>query len=84
MYVYKTVNSLIPSPVNFETRQAGPYNLRRSQPLHVPLATSRQSQRFIRTNGAKLWNELPPELRAVNTINSLKCKLKRKFIEQYE
>ena len=84
MYVYKTVNDIIPSPISFEPRLAGRYNLRRAQPLLVPRAASRQSQRFLRIKGAQLWNALPPELRAVNTIISFKIKLKRNFINQYE
>ena len=84
MYVYKTVNDIIPSPISFEPRLAGRYNFRRAQPLLVPRAASRQSQRFLRIKGAQLWNALPPELRAVNTINSFKIKLKRNFINQYE
>ena len=82
-FVFKAINRFIPSPIDFMPRQAGPYNLRRHQPLIVPLANSKQTQRFLRIRGSQLWNELSPHIRQSRTVESFKNKLKKFYLSQY-
>ena len=82
-FVYKTINNLIPSPINYETHIIGPYNLRRAEHLHVPFVRSNQSQRFLHIRGANLWNELPSELKAYRTLNSFKFNMKKYLLLSY-
>ena len=81
--MYKVINNLIPSPITFEARVFGPYNLRRAEPLAVPFVRSSQSQRFLHVRGANLWNELPPEIKASRTLFTFKRKLKEYYLHQY-
>ena len=83
VFVFKSINELIPSPVTFVYNAPGPYNLRRNELLHVPFTRSHQSQRFISVRGANLWNSLPLEFRSCRTVNALKKKLKNHYLEQY-
>ena len=83
IFVYKTVNGLIPSTINFTSREAGPYNLRRVEPLVVPFTHTNQSKRFIHIRGANLWNELDANIRSCRTVATFKKQIKIKFLEQY-
>ena len=83
VFVFKSINELIPSPVTFVYNAPGPYNLRRNDLLNVPFTRSRQSQRFISVRGAKFWNDLSLDIRSCRTIHTLKKKLKRHYLEQY-
>ena len=82
-FVYKSINNLIASPINFTPQILGPYNLRREEPLQVPFTRSCQTQRFIHIRGSKLWNELPIHIRNARTINCFKLRLKCHYIESY-
>ena len=82
-FVYKSIHELIPSPISFVQQAPGPYNLRHREVLYVPFTRSKQSQRFILVRGAKLWNDLPLEMRTCRTINSFKKRLKRYYLDQY-
>ena len=82
-FVFKTIKGLIPSPIIFMERDAGPYNLRGDTPLEVPFVRSHQSRRFIHVKGAQLWNDLVPELRNLRTLFSFKRNLKLMYTERY-
>ena len=83
VFVYKSVNNLIESPIEFTERAAGPYNLRMRPQLHVPNHTSKQSERFIHIRGSKMWNGIPERVRSLRTINSFKINLKKLYIDSY-
>ena len=83
IFVFKSLNNLIPSPINFESRIIGPYNLRTEQPLVIPFSRSNQYQRFIEIRGAKLWNDLPADIRSSRTIFTFKRKLKAHYLNTY-
>ena len=82
-FVYKSINNIIPNVITFESRALGPYNLRRVEALVVPFSRSKQSNNSIRINGAKLWNDLPDELRNNRTILSFKRNLKKSYFLRY-
>ena len=83
IYVYKTLNNIIPSPITFQHHMPGPYNLRRNQQLNVPFVRSRQSQRFLQVRGPNIWNNLPADVKASRTLNTFKFKLKKYYLHQY-
>ena len=83
IYVYKSIHNIIPSPLTFEYRTQGPYNLRRREPLMVPFARSKQSQRFLWIRGANLWNALPTHMKAHRTLYSFKRNLKLSYLDSY-
>ena len=83
LFVFKSLNGLISSPITFIQQIPGPYNLRRNEALHIPFTRTNQSQRFISIRGAKLWNSLPLDVRASRTTLQCKRKLKRLFLDQY-
>ena len=84
IFVFKSVNNLIPSPINYEFRVQRHYNLRRGTQLNIPFARSKQTQRFLHIRGAHLWNELPQELRENRTLISFKLNLKKYFLLSYD
>ena len=83
LFVFKSINNLIESPIQFNARVAGPYNLRRRDQLHVPNHTSKQAERFIEIKGAKLWNNTPEVICNSGTVASFKRKLKKYYLESY-
>ena len=83
LFVYKSLNNLIQSPIQFVRRNIVAYNIRNPPELHVPFYNSQQSKMFICARGPSLWNELEPEYRNANTVYSFKNKLKKKFITSY-
>ena len=82
-FVYKSINNLIVSPINFLERASGVYNLRARPPLQVPRHTSQQSERFIHIRGARLWNEIPDNIKSSRSIISFKFKLKKQYLDSY-
>ena len=83
IFVFKSINNLILSPIEFESRVQGPYNLRNQEPLNVPFARSNQSVRFISVRGAAHWNRLPDDIRNARTVITFKKRLKKYFISEY-
>ena len=83
-FVYKSLNNIVQSPIQFNYRDAGPYNIRNIPPLIVPFSRSRQSNLFIHVRGANLWNELPLRIRNSTSVYSFKRKLKKYFIDSYQ
>ena len=84
LFVFKAINDLIPSPITFIRNAPGLYNLRRSEELKIPFTRSQQSKRFISIKGAKLWNELPLNIRSSLTIHNFKKKLKEHYLQLYQ
>ena len=80
LFVFKSVSGLISSPIQFEQRLVGPYNLRNVNTLVVPFSPSSQSQRFIHVRGTKLWNSLPLNVRSVRTVITFKYHLKTIYL----
>ena len=84
IFVFKSLNNLIPSPIEYEHRILDRYNLRREEHLFIPFVRSAQSQRFLQIRGALLWNDLPTELKECRTLNSFKYNLKKYFLLIYD
>ena len=83
MFIYKSLNNLIASPISFLPQVIGPYNLRHQGHLQVPFTRSGQTQRFIHIRGSLLWNELPIHIRNANTIYAFKSRIKKYYLESY-
>ena len=66
LYMY-AMHNIVPSPITFQRRVQGPYNLRNQEPLVVPRVRSNQSKRFIPVRGANYWNSLPENIRSSRT-----------------
>ena len=84
IFVYKSINNLIDSPIQFRRQQNRVYNLRRVNELEIPFARSDQSKRFLHIRGSTIWNNLEPEIRSSRTIESFKRKLKKHLLTQYQ
>ena len=82
-FVYKSLNRLIPSPVNFQNRIVNEYNLRTQNLIDIPPYQSRQTELFIHVRGAKLWNDLPLEIRRKANVYSFKNSLKNIYLVSY-
>ena len=83
LFVFKSVNNLVTSPIHFQFRHHGPYNIRNREPLSVPLVRSNQSRRAIGVRGAELWNHLEDLIRSSRTILGFKRKIKNSLISMY-
>ena len=83
IFVFKSINNLISSPIQFTERVAAPYNLRNVEHIAVPFTRSSQTKRFPHVRGANLWNELPIQLRSARTLQTFKKNLKNKYINTY-
>ena len=83
LFVYKSINNLIRSPIEFNEREVGPYNLRPRPPIQVPNHTSKQSERFVHIKGAKIWNDTPEYIRSSRTIYSFQKNIKKARIDSY-
>ena len=83
IFVYKSINNLIESPINFQYRIIERYNLRNQNNIQVPVYLSRQTELFVHVRGARLWSELPIEIRNKPNINSFIYCLKQFFLNSY-
>ena len=83
VFVYKSVNNIIPSPITFIHRVNDRYPLRGQDTLEIPLHNSKQSELFVHVRGSRLWNSIPLEVRNKLTVNSFKFNLKKLYIETY-
>ena len=83
LFLFKSLNHLINSPINFTERLAVPYNLRNVNHLDIPFTRSAQTKRFPHVRGADLWNKLPNQIRSARTVQTFKKNLKNKYIETY-
>ena len=83
LFVFKSINNLVPSPINYELQARGQYNLRRINQLNVPFARYKQTQRVLHVRGAKLWNELPQTMKQQRTLHSFKFHFKKYLLQSY-
>ena len=77
--IYKITNELCPDSLKgrFLTRlQLSNYPLRNSLDIDVPRQNLEFSKRSFRYSGAKVWNEIPLNIRTSPTIYTFKKKLK--------
>ena len=84
VYIYKTLNHLIHSPINFNFRNVQQYNLRNNNvQLEIPYVRYRHSQLFIHVRGPSLWNDIPESIRSSRTLPTFKRNLKQSYINMY-
>ena len=77
--IYKITNDLCPDSLKgrFSTRsQLSNYRLRNSLDIDVPRQNLEFSKRSFYYSAAKVWNEIPPNIRQSPTIYTFKKKLK--------
>ena len=72
--VYKSLHGLTPNCLcSLFTQRYISYNLRDNEnKLVIPLPRTNFLKNSFRYNGAVIWNNLPPELRQAETINSFR------------
>ena len=83
LFVFKSINNLISSPIVFRNRIIQGYNLRNRPQLVIPNHVSKQSERYIHIRGAKFWNELPENIKACRTVNTFKVQFKKLCLQSY-
>ena len=84
LFIYKTINNLIFSPIPFTIRNIQQYRLRVNQiNLEVPFVRLSLSQQFVHVRGANLWNSITQNLRNAPSLISFKRNLKKHFLETY-
>ena len=83
LFVYKSINNHINSPINFRFRNVGEYNLRNQDYIEIPIHSSRQTELFVHVRGSRLWREIPAEIRSKRSINSFKYCLKKSYLDTY-
>ena len=83
LYVFKVLHNLLISPFEFIPRVIPAYILRNPTVLTIPNLRTDQSRRFIYYRGCIHWNNLPNVIRESVSLNSIKCKLRKYFIDQY-
>ena len=84
IYVYKALNNMLVTPLEFNIRNPPVYNLRNVPLLVVPNLRTDQSQRFILHRGSIAWNNLPNHPRESVSVASLKRKLKAHLLLNYD
>ena len=89
-YVHDVINNRAPSPIkNMLTlgSQATPHNLRShtADPLHLrtPFSRCKTSSNSFCSKGPQLWNNLPQEIKEIQTKTIFKTTLKRHLLNSY-
>ena len=84
LFMFKTLNNLAYSPLQFQIRVIPGYQLRNNgNQLHVPFSRHSYGQSFIRIRGPNLWNNIPQAIRDSRTIMTFKRNIKKYYIESY-
>ena len=83
LFVYKSINNLIESPIMYNNRYIEAYNLRGRPQLAIPNHLSKQSERFIHIRGAKWWNDLPENIKNCRSLCSFKFQFKKYCLDSY-
>ena len=83
VFMYKSLNEQIESPIRFNLRPNQAYNLRNQPSLVVPRRSSYQSQRFIDYSGPQFWNNLPEQIKNAPSSQSFKLRLKNHLFLSY-
>ena len=82
-YVFKCLNGLIYSPVQFLPRELNNYVIRNPNELNIPNVRTTQSQLFVLFRGASTWNNLPNYVREARTLFCFKRRLKQHLLNNY-
>ena len=83
---FKCMNGLVPNYLSslFTTREAvSRRSTRQSDQLNLPLFTSVKGQKSFKYRIAKLWNELPPDIKLCGSISVFKFNLKKELLRQF-
>lgn len=78
LFVYKSLNSC---PLNLNFHFVRSHN--RHDNLRIPLCRTTHAQQSVMFRGAKLWNELPQQIRSAGSHTSFKTKLKLFLFDKY-
>ena len=84
VFMYKSLNEQIESPIRFNLRPNQAYNLRNQPSLVVPRRSSYQSQRFIDYSGPQFWNNLSERIKITLSSQSFRLRLKNHLILSYQ
>ena len=85
IFVFKTINNLSYSPIQFQVRNVPQYGLRNNNRLlEVPFTRHRYIELFIGTRGPVLWNNIPEAIKNKNSVFSFKYSLKKYYLDAYE
>ena len=74
LFVYKSLNFCTVTPIQYVSIHQ---NTRRPYDVKVPLCRTSHAQRFITYRGANLWNQLPDEIKNVESFQIFKAKIKK-------
>ena len=85
VFVHKTLNNVVCSPVEFQIRRVPEYRLRNNDDnlLHVPFARQNYSTLFIGIWGPNLWITIPLNIPVARTPMSYKRNIKKFYINSY-
>ena len=86
IFVFKYKNGLLPSIFNdffTENREYHRYPTRAATHLRTPRTKSKIASSFIKTTGAKYWNEYTPKIVQTKQIGPFKRDLTSILISQY-
>ena len=83
LFVFKSINNFINSPIVYRDRIVQGYNLRNRPQLVIPNHRSKQCERYIHIRGAKLWNELPENIKTCRTVAAFKVQFKKVCFQSY-
>ena len=78
LFVYKSLNVYTVDTGFRELPQS-----RRSRKLQIPLCRTTHAQQSVLVRGARLWNQLAPEVVDLSTVSGFKCKLKKSLLSNY-
>ena len=85
--MYKTMNGLSPTISSFQNvKDKHQYQTRSATNgnLYISNVNTLAGQRAILVAGAKLWNEIPTEIRNAESLDTFSSKLKTVYLSQQE
>ena len=88
IFMYKCQNKLMPNPITNLFRTVDSVHsyqalAAESENLHIPKSLHSSAQKSISNKGAKLWNEIPCEIRDSGIIHSFKEKLREHYMKMH-
>ena len=84
VFVFKSLNNIIYSPLVINHRYVRNYQLRNNNnQLEVPFTRHRYAQLFISVRGPNLWNNIPIHIRTAPSLITFKRNLKLFFLNSY-
>ena len=57
------------------------YNTRQKEDFHTNVVQSEMGKRAVKYKGSKLWNNLPTELKEIQSLRSFKYKLRSRLLQ---